>query len=81
MVKNLPAIQETQKIQVRSLGREVPLEEEMATHSNILAWNQKMLCQGTDSPITRSLSLIALRLGTGTSVLGRGIACSEAQAS
>ena len=23
---------------VRSLGREDPLEEEMATHSNILAW-------------------------------------------
>ena len=24
--------------QVRSLGREDPLEEEMATHSSILAW-------------------------------------------
>ena len=24
--------------QVRSLGREVPLEKEMATHSSILAW-------------------------------------------
>ena len=35
MVKNLPAIQETQ---VQSLGREDPLEKEMATHSNILAW-------------------------------------------
>ena len=35
MVKNLPAMQETQ---VRSLGREDPLEEEMATHSSILAW-------------------------------------------
>ena len=35
MVKNLPAMQETQ---VRSLGREDPLEKEMATHSNILAW-------------------------------------------
>ena len=35
MVKNLPAMQETQ---IRSLGREDPLEEEMATHSNILAW-------------------------------------------
>ena len=34
-VKNLPAIQETQ---VRSLGRGDPLEEEMATHSSILAW-------------------------------------------
>ena len=31
-VKNLPAMQETW---VRSLGLEVPLEKEMATHSNI----------------------------------------------
>ena len=35
MVKNLPAMQETR---VQSLDREDPLEEEMATHSNILAW-------------------------------------------
>ena len=35
MVKNLPAMQETG---VRSLGRENSLEEEMATHSSILAW-------------------------------------------
>ena len=35
MVKNLPAMQKTQ---VRSLGREDPLEKEMATHSSILAW-------------------------------------------
>ena len=34
-VKNSPAVQETQ---VRSLGREDPLEKEMATHSRILAW-------------------------------------------
>ena len=27
-----------QETQVRSLGREDPLEKEMATHSNILAW-------------------------------------------
>ena len=33
-VKNLPAMQETQ---VRSLGREDPLEKGMATHSSILA--------------------------------------------
>ena len=38
MVKNLPAMQETQETQVRSLGREDPLEEDMATHSSILAW-------------------------------------------
>ena len=34
-VKNLPAMQETQ---VRSLGREDPLEEKMATHFSIPAW-------------------------------------------
>ena len=34
-VKNLPAIWETQ---VQSLGREDPLEEEMATPASILAW-------------------------------------------
>ena len=31
-------IQETREIQVRSLGREEPLEEGMAAHSSILAW-------------------------------------------
>ena len=36
--KNLPAMQERQEKQVQSLGREDSLEEEMATHSNILAW-------------------------------------------
>ena len=35
MVKRLPAMWETQ---VRSLGQEDPLEEEMATHSSTLAW-------------------------------------------
>ena len=35
MVKNPLAMQETW---VRSLGQEDPLEEEMATHSSILAW-------------------------------------------
>ena len=35
MVKNPPAKQETQ---VQPLGQEDPLEEEMATHSHILAW-------------------------------------------
>ena len=34
-VKNLPARQETR---VSSLGREDPLEKEMATHSSTLAW-------------------------------------------
>ena len=35
MVKNLPAVWETW---VGSLGQDDPLEEEMATHSRILAW-------------------------------------------
>ena len=34
LVKNLPEMQ----TQVQSLGREDPLEKEMATHSSILAW-------------------------------------------
>ena len=34
-VKDLPLMWETQ---VRSLGGEDPLEEEMATHSSVLAW-------------------------------------------
>ena len=38
MVKNMPAMQETQETWVLSLGLENPLEEEMATHSSILAW-------------------------------------------
>ena len=43
-VKNLPAMQETQKTDIRSLGWEDPLEEEMASlhinefHSCILVW-------------------------------------------
>ena len=35
VIKNLPAKQE---MQVQSLGGEDPLEEEMAMHSTILAW-------------------------------------------
>ena len=35
MVKRLPAVRETR---VQSLGREDPLEEEMASHSSTLAW-------------------------------------------
>ena len=38
-VKSLPAMQETW---VQSLGREDPLEKEMATHSSILAWDNPM---------------------------------------
>ena len=38
VVKNMPAVQETQEMRVRSLGQEDPLQEAMATHSSILAW-------------------------------------------
>ena len=31
-------MQETQEMWAQSLGQEDPLEEEMATHSSILAW-------------------------------------------
>ena len=34
-IYNLPAMQETQ---AQSLGQKDPLEKEIATHSNILAW-------------------------------------------
>ena len=43
LVKNLPAMQ---AIWVRFLGQEDPLEKEMATHSNILAWK----IPGTEEP-------------------------------
>ena len=43
MIKNLPAMWETQ---VQSLGQEDPLEEEMVTHSSILA----MEIPGTEEP-------------------------------
>ena len=36
MVKNQPAIQETQETRVRSLGQEDLLEKETATHSGTL---------------------------------------------
>ena len=37
-LKNPPPLQELQETQVWSLDWEDPLEEEMATHSTILAW-------------------------------------------
>ena len=47
MVKNTLAMQETQ---VQSLSWEDPLEEEMATHSSILAWR----IPGTESLVSYS---------------------------
>ena len=37
VVKNLLPVQKPQEVRVQSLGQEDPLEEEMATHSSILA--------------------------------------------
>ena len=58
-VKNPPAVQETQ---VWSLGREDPLEKEMAAHSSTLAWRipwteepaglQSMGCKRASLPAT-----------------------------
>ena len=47
MAKNLPSMEEMQEIRVRSLDREDPLEEEMAAHSNFLAWKSPW----TEEPI------------------------------
>ena len=38
VVKNLPVVQKVEEMWVQSLGQEDPLEQEMATHSSILAW-------------------------------------------
>ena len=38
VVKNPPAIAETQETWVGSLDQEDPLEKEMVTHSSIIAW-------------------------------------------
>ena len=38
VVKNPPANAGDTEMRVQSLGQEDPLEEEMATHSSILAW-------------------------------------------
>ena len=39
-------MQEIQEMQVQSLGPEDPLEEEMETHSNILAWEIPLTEEG-----------------------------------
>ena len=46
VIKDLPAVQESQEMQVQSLSQEDPLEEGMATHSSILAWR----VPGTEEP-------------------------------
>ena len=70
MVKNLPAVQETQ---VRPLGQEDPLEKGMATHSSILTWEilhgQRSLVGYSpwgykESDTTEQLSLIDYPVGS-----------------
>ena len=50
LVKNLPAIQETQ---VQFLGQEDPLEKGKATHSSILAWRIPWTVHGVAKSRTR----------------------------
>ena len=50
MVKNLPAIQETQ---IQSMGWEDPLEKGMATPSSILAWRITWTDHGVAKSQTR----------------------------
>ena len=57
-VKNPPAVQETEEMQVRSLHWEDPLEEKMATPSSILAWKMPR----TEEP-GRLQSMGSLRVG------------------
>ena len=45
MVKRPPAMWETR---VQSLGREDPLEKEMATHSSTLAWRIPWIAQSME---------------------------------
>ena len=42
VVKNPPAMQETQEMRVQPLGQEDSLEKEMASHSSFLAWKNAM---------------------------------------
>ena len=59
MVKNLPAMQETQEMRVPSQGQEDPLDEGMATHSSILAyripWTEEP--DGLQSKVSQKLDM------------------------
>ena len=69
-LKGLPAMQEKW---VRSLGREDPLEKEMATHSSILAWRIPRMVEpgGGYSPRGRKELGTTERLHF-TSLIGKG---------
>ena len=55
VVKNPPAMQE---MQVRSLGREDPLEKEMATHPSVLAWETPWTEESTVHGVTKESNVI-----------------------
>ena len=62
-VKNLPAVQETQEMWVRSLGWEDPLEKEMATHSSISCLKNPMdrgSCLATITKVAKSWTQIGI---------------------
>ena len=64
MVKNPPAKQKMQETQVQSLGQEDPLEEEMATHSSILAWKNSVdrgTWQATVHVVSKSQTQLSAR--------------------
>ena len=68
MVKTCLSIQETQEMQIQSLGREDPLEEGRATHSSILTWR----IPWTEEP-GRLWSIVSHRVGTRLEQLSRQV--------
>ena len=78
MVKNPPAMPETQKIRVQFLGQEDPLGEEMTTHCSILAW--RTMDKGTwwatvhgvaelnSTEHTTTVKIISIQLHVGTKI-------------
>ena len=71
MVKNLPAMRETQ---VWSLSQENPLEKGVATHSSILAWRTLWTeePQATVHGVTKSQTGLSTHTHTHTRWTGRG---------
>ena len=61
MVKNLPALWETQ---VQSLSQEDPLEKEMATDSSMLAWRIPWTVHGVAESDTTEQLTVRIRKGT-----------------
>ena len=65
MVKNPPTSAGDVKDMAQCLGREDPLEEEMATHSSILTWKIPWTEEPAGySPWGRKTSAVAKRLST-----------------